>query len=67
MVGDENGDFEVTPNGTIITKKELDRERQGLYNLVVVATDQASPPNHRLSSTVQVRKLLTYSKNSQSP
>ncbi|KYB27849.1 cadherin-related tumor suppressor [Tribolium castaneum] len=56
--GDENGDFEMTPNGTVITKKELDRERQGLYNLVVTATDQAKPPDQRLSSTVQVTIIL---------
>ena len=30
------------------------RETQSLYNLVVMATDQAKPPERRLSSTVQV-------------
>jgi hypothetical protein len=52
--GDERGDFEVIPNGTIVTGRTLDRERQGLYNLVVTATDGAVSPDQRLSSTVQV-------------
>lgn len=52
--GDEKGDFEIADNGTILTKRQLDREAQGLYNLVVTATDQAAAPEQRLSSTVQV-------------
>lgn len=37
-----------------MTRRQLDRETKSLYNLVIVATDQARPPQHRLSSTVQV-------------
>ncbi len=52
--GNENEQFRITQNGTIMTAKSLDRETQSLYNLVVMATDQAKPPEKRLSSTVQV-------------
>lgn len=52
--GNEKGDFEIASNGTIRTKRTLDREAQGLYNLVIIATDQAAMPEQRLSSTVQV-------------
>lgn len=55
--GDDNGDFEIFSNGTIATKKKLDRETQAIYNLVVTATDKALPPEKPLSSTVQVRIL----------
>lgn len=57
--GDERSDFEIAPNGTIRTKKLLDRETQSLYNLVVTATDQAPLVQQRLSSTVQVRKVFS--------
>ncbi|XP_025835928.1 cadherin-related tumor suppressor [Agrilus planipennis] len=56
--GNERDEFQITPNGTIITKKELDRETQGIYNLVVTATDEAKQPEQRLSSTVQVTIIL---------
>lgn len=52
--GDDHGDFEIFSNGTISTKKQLDRETQAIYNLVVTATDKALPPEKPLSSTVQV-------------
>lgn len=52
--GNENEQFRISQNGTILTTKSLDRETQSLYNLVVTATDQAKPPEKRLSSTVQV-------------
>lgn len=52
--GDENKDFEIFPNGTIATRKLLDRETQAIYNLVVTATDKAISPEKPLSSTVQV-------------
>lgn len=61
--GDEEEVFDIgVDNGTIITRRQLDRETKSLYNLVVVATDQAKPPQQRLSSTVQVR---TYCKAGQ--
>lgn len=53
--GNENDQFRITQNGTIMTSQSLDRETQSLYNLVVMATDQAKPPEKRLSSTVQVQ------------
>ncbi|XP_050346930.1 cadherin-related tumor suppressor [Nymphalis io] len=52
--GDENQDFSIAPNGTIITAKLLDRETLPLYNLIVTAKDLAKPPEPQLSSTVQV-------------
>lgn len=52
--GDEDGDFEVAPNGTLFTRRPLDRERKPLYNLVLSATDSPPPPMRPLSSTVQV-------------
>lgn len=54
--GDDHGDFEIFSNGTIATKKQLDRETQAIYNLVVTATDKALSPEKPLSSTVQVRR-----------
>ncbi|KAG9437757.1 cadherin-related tumor suppressor isoform X1 [Apis mellifera carnica] len=56
--GDENGDFGVAPNGTLFTRKLLDREQKPLYNLVLSATDSPSPPGLPLSSTVQVTVVL---------
>ncbi|CAH1187899.1 unnamed protein product [Phyllotreta striolata] len=56
--GNDAGSFEILQNGTIFTKQELDREKQAIYNLVVTATDQATSPESRLSSTVQVTVLL---------
>lgn len=52
--GNENEQFRITQNGTIMTAKPLDRETQSLYNLIIMATDQAKPPEKRLSSNVQV-------------
>lgn len=52
--GDENGDFGVAPNGTLFTRKLLDREQKPLYNLILSATDSPLPPALPLSSTVQV-------------
>jgi protocadherin Fat 4 len=52
--GDDDNDFAIAQNGTIYTTRLLDRETKSLYNLVVMATDQAKDPQHRLSSTVQV-------------
>lgn len=52
--GDEKSQFSISDNGTIFTRAPLDREDQSFYNLVVRASDLASPPLARLSSTVQV-------------
>lgn len=51
--GDDD-EFEIFPNGTIYTKRLLDRETKGTYNLVVTARDCAKDVDKRLSSTVQV-------------
>ncbi|XP_067625323.1 cadherin-related tumor suppressor-like [Eurosta solidaginis] len=52
--GDDNNDFEIAANGTIRTRRELDRETKSSYNLIVTARDCAKQPQQRLSSTVQV-------------
>lgn len=52
--GDDECDFAIAQNGTIYTTRLLDRETKSLYNLVVMATDQAKDAQQRLSSTVQV-------------
>ncbi|XP_072938698.1 cadherin-related tumor suppressor [Epargyreus clarus] len=52
--GDDNHDFKISPNGTILTAKSLDREVVPIYNLIVTARDLAKPPEPQLSSTVQV-------------
>ena len=49
----------VHSNGTITTIKALDREDQSFYNLEVLATDQASDPAKRKSSTAQVSIIIT--------
>lgn len=51
--GDDNEEFQVLPNGTIYTKKLLDRETKSSYNLIVMAKDCAEE-DRRLSATVQV-------------
>lgn len=61
--GDENGDFGVATNGTLFTRKLLDREQKPLYNLVLSATDSPLPPARPLSSTVQVRSLSPLSES----
>ena len=58
--GDENEDFQILPNGTILTKHEMDRESKSAYNLVVTAKDCAAVPQRRLSSTVQVKRNIYY-------
>ena len=52
--GDDD-DFEIVSNGTIYTKRLLDRETKSTYNLIVTARDCAKDVDKRLSSTVQVR------------
>lgn len=52
--GDEDGDFGVAHNGTLFTRRALDRERKPVYNLVLSATDSPLPPARPLSSIVQV-------------
>ncbi|GBP49667.1 Protocadherin Fat 4 [Eumeta japonica] len=52
--GDDSGDFDIAENGTIYTRKLLDRETVPAYNLVVTARDMPKPPEPQMSSTVQV-------------
>lgn len=54
VAGDDDGDFGVAANGTLFTRRPLDRERKSLYNLVLSATDNPLPPARPLSSVVQV-------------
>lgn len=58
--GDDNGDFQIVQNGTILTKREVDRETKSTYNLVVTAKDCAKEPEKRLSSTVQVIIIILF-------
>lgn len=52
--GNDNADFEINENGTLRTRRILDRETTDTYNLIVTARDMAREPEKRLSSTVQV-------------
>lgn len=56
LSGDDNGDLDIAPNGTIMVRKPLDRETKSIYNLVIEATDSPDPPAIPLKSTVQVIK-----------
>lgn len=58
--GDDNNDFEIVKNGSILTKRSLDRETKSTYNLLVTATDSAKAPEKKLSSTVQVIKCFKF-------
>lgn len=58
--GDDNNDFEIIQNGTIRTKRMLDRETISTYNLVITARDCAKEPERQLSSTVQVSYKYCY-------
>lgn len=52
--GDDKEDFQILNNGTIRTRRSLDRETKASYNLIVTARDSAREPEKQLSSTVQV-------------
>ncbi|XP_034946688.1 cadherin-related tumor suppressor [Chelonus insularis] len=52
--GDDNNDFDIAPNGTIFTKKMLDREVKFIYSLIIRARDCPELSIKSLSSTVQV-------------
>lgn len=57
--GDDNGDFQIAPNGTIMVKRALDRETKSIYNLVIEAADSPDPPAISLKSTAQVILFFT--------
>lgn len=52
--GDDNEDFGVADNGTLYTRRLLDRETKAIYNLVIEATDSPRLPNKPLSAAIQV-------------
>lgn len=56
--GDVLGQFGVgRENGTLFTKKRLNRETTASYDLIVMAIDQAEPPSIKRSSTTQVKVI----------
>ncbi|XP_077984581.1 protocadherin Fat 4-like [Glandiceps talaboti] len=52
--GDDNGDFDILENGTIITAKELDREEKSFYSLKITATDQPLDESLQMQDEVQI-------------
>uniref|UniRef100_A0A665VUH5 Protocadherin Fat 4 n=1 Tax=Echeneis naucrates TaxID=173247 RepID=A0A665VUH5_ECHNA len=56
--GDPQGHFVITEEGVLQTKKDLDRETQSFYNLVITVNDLAPPPMTRFTSTAQVSIIL---------
>ncbi|XP_023246890.1 cadherin-related tumor suppressor [Copidosoma floridanum] len=59
VAGDDNGDFGVAANGTIYTRRELDREAKSVYGLVLEARDAPRAPAKPLASTIQITVSLT--------
>lgn len=55
IAGDDNEDFGIANNGTLFTRRMLDRETKSVYNLVLEASDSPKPPAKPLSTTIQVR------------
>ncbi|KAL0974270.1 hypothetical protein UPYG_G00218000 [Umbra pygmaea] len=53
--GNEDGSFSLSSSGQLILTRTLDRELQGKYTLIVMATDSGSPP---LSGTGVVNVLV---------
>ncbi|XP_028982383.1 cadherin-related tumor suppressor [Diachasma alloeum] len=58
LSGDDEGVFGVAENGTVFTRKQLDREDRAIYNLVIRARDSPASPAKPLTSTVQVTIVL---------
>lgn len=57
--GDSSEKFEIMQNGVMRTVKALDRESEPVHNLVVMIKDCTLPPEERLSSTIQVKLILS--------
>lgn len=57
--GDDNNDFSIMTNGSIVTQHALDRETLPMYSLTITARDCAIEPEKRLSSTVQVSEEIS--------
>ncbi|XP_055376378.1 cadherin-related tumor suppressor [Condylostylus longicornis] len=58
IAGDDKNDFDIDQNGTIRTKRTLDRETKNSYNMIIAAKDCPLEPQQRLSSTVQVTVII---------
>ena len=54
LSGDENEDFGIADNGTLYTRRSLDRETKNVYNLVLEAADNPKLPDKPLTNTIQV-------------
>lgn len=52
--GDEHEDFGIDDNGTLYTRRILDRETRANYNLLVQAADRPKAIDKILATTVQV-------------
>nr|XP_022911091.1 cadherin-related tumor suppressor [Onthophagus taurus] len=56
--GDDRNEFKISEDGTVSTAKLLDRETQTIYNLIITATDKATTPQKKLSSSAQATITL---------
>lgn len=54
LSGDETEDFGIANDGTLYTRRLLDRETKAIYSLVIEAADSPGSPGKALSSTTQV-------------
>lgn len=55
LEGNSSSDFSIgTDNGTVYIVRNLDRETQSQYSLIVIAMDLAEPPSSRKSTTAEV-------------
>lgn len=54
LSGDEAEDFGIADNGTLYTRRLLDRENKSVYNLVLEAADSPGTPANPLTTTIQV-------------
>ncbi|CAB0029622.1 unnamed protein product [Trichogramma brassicae] len=52
--GDDDEDFGIAANGTLYTRRPLDRESKTVYNLMVQAADSPKAPAKALSTSVQI-------------
>jgi protocadherin Fat 4 len=56
LSGDETEDFGIANNGTLYTRRALDRETKALYSLVLEAADSPRPPGRPLATSIQVSR-----------
>ncbi|KAG8182639.1 hypothetical protein JTE90_018475 [Oedothorax gibbosus] len=56
--GNTGNKFAINADGWIVTLSTLDRETKSLYSLTISATDKASDPAKRFSSTVNVNVIV---------